>query len=386
MNTNLFQKKRGTTAQLYNPDVLIYKKEKLRQFIDYLSRNLKRITEYEIEFFINEKMKPFKSLSKDEKEDKRDDFFDKLKDSFKEVIHFDNKSFQIKLLGEGAYGVVYKVTNIDTKVSYAAKFQECDREFDRELDVFKRVTKFEQVPHFPRLFAYFDDDETCIIYMKVAKQTLTDALEEAAEKNNFKEFISLIQQMIITIYLFRTVAQIYHCDTHLDNFFIMEDKPPVGKSNVGCWEYKFPGDPSPIYIYHHDKTVQIFDFGLSQQKIKKPWFRKPSCTYLTDYKRAIDDIDLEELGVTDADIITYINNLKMWMKKLYRYTNNATTPPEVILQTLLGVPVPKKYKEKTGCPIKKIVQIEKFGENYNVNSRLPQATVMTQFLPTMEPV
>ena len=317
---------------LYKNPEQIVRPNSLKKFIDDITFIL---VQYE-----NEVAENIKRLKHRNRHLNRAKLFNLVKDQ-KWTMNIDPYTpLEISLLGQGEYGMAFKIQNLKNGISYAGKIQPCDSSFKKELEAFKQVSeavnKYD-IPNFPKLYASSKlktkgrRKKICALYMKTADGTLYKALENSLNIKNYLEFIGLVRQMIITIYLFRKFANLYHCDTHLDNFFIIDEShSPRGD----CWLYHFPF--GTVMVPYFGRTVQIFDYGETQHR--KRFIPNSDCNYLTDFKKAIDD--LNTLGIQNDAIYRYVSSLKKVMNG-FRYSPfRKRIKSEVIAEALFHVPPP----------------------------------------------
>ena len=180
-------------------------------------------------------------------------------------------TFTKRIGSHSSFGIVYKTYIQDGKIPiyFAAKIMADTSANRNEVSILTKLTDIglrEHHPNFPLMFKSLTCHTPCSSHTcpKLTKHNYIIVLTELAESDakiwfqedrTFLQYVSIISQMILTIYNFHIMG-FRHNDMHLGNFLIHKIKPSGGNL-----EYKIGN--KDIKIKHCGYLVVLWDFGLS---------------------------------------------------------------------------------------------------------------------------
>jgi hypothetical protein len=187
----------------------------------------------------------------------------------------------ISYLGGGVQGTAFKITAND--VDIVVKVVNCDDEdkledFDNEVMYTTLGTQLSRqgIPNLPYNYGSLKMGNKCFLFLRKANGDISELFNHV----DCETMISVLKQMVISIYLVHTKMGVFHCDSKLDNhfyFFIDEDKPK-------CWTYNLPF--GKYYVQNKGITTALYDFGLATKDDPKGL----GCNYFMDYSTTISSI------------------------------------------------------------------------------------------------
>ena len=176
-------------------------------------------------------------------------------------FNYNNTIYNIKFINRGVYGSAVEISK--NGVSYIAKVQYCNNEFDLEYKYTSLANKYTQlgVPHLPLFYgSYIPGNRTfeskCIFFTKMAKGSVVDLIEQTITKkvkDRETIFKSIVRQSLVSLYVFHNLMDKYNCDTHFGNFLYF-DTPNK------CESIKF--DDGYVDIKNQGFNIVTYDYGL----------------------------------------------------------------------------------------------------------------------------
>jgi hypothetical protein len=222
-------------------------------------------------------------------------------------------NYTITKLSQGNQGIIYSLNKKEEDPSIVLKKSLCDDSFKIELN-YLNILSQTRLPHMPIVYGAFNNDgsiynneiknDDCYLALPYASTTVAKLLMKGDADPYL--VVSLLKQMIISIYCFHTVLGSYHCDTHTGNFFVF-DLSKYPEFCIGQRGYKYCINKGEYitkvnanFVYNSmmgsidGVYVAIYDLGCS----KKTNSLNPPCkdmignsceNYVFDYFRMIDD-------------------------------------------------------------------------------------------------
>jgi hypothetical protein len=140
-------------------------------------------------------------------------------------------------LGQGSYGTVYKFKSPKWPFDVAVKVQRCDSQFRREEMYLRSMQRLDAlgVISLGKIFDSYSvgtgkrgSKRRCITVMPMALSDLAHVDPLAFHQ----DYISIIMQSLVGVLHFHTYLQSFHCDAHIENWFIYNSPALTGK--VSC--------------------------------------------------------------------------------------------------------------------------------------------------------
>ena len=156
-----------------------------------------------------------------------------------------SKDTRFKYVGKGMQGIVYKLEN------YAIKIIKNDKKVLKEFKIIKLLANH-NLTNFVKFYLVHETDKYVIYVMQFIKYTLGDWWYES--DYTLCEFLEMMMQLLITIYIMNHELKFYHNDLKFNNIMVDELKKPIELIYI---------IKNKKYIIKSKYVFYIIDFGES---------------------------------------------------------------------------------------------------------------------------